>query len=177
MSEFNSTFRKAFNNIILNDLFLKYNAYLVEEKDEIFQLNNTANGLLTSAHTYFFFIGKIFTRDVDEFAEEIRPVKTDLIPELQDRMQEFITASYESDNEYRAILAYVRRLLNLSNSIEDIYLLWPKELNEYWTDALDNSRLGSIQTIRSEVIEEFKIQTQNSIVYIKERKFKNLLIQ
>lgn len=176
MAEFGTNFRKTFSKLIMQSMFSKYLLYLVEEEDELFGENNTLNGLPYAAHSYFLYQGKLNIRLLPDGVEIIKPLKTILDSSLEDRMHMLTEDKAATDNEYRAILAYVKRLLNLSNSVEDIYCLWPTDLNPYWTDSMEELRMNSTQTLRPEVIEDFKIQTKSSLVYIKERKFKNLLL-
>lgn len=171
MGEFNNQFRQKFSNIILNKLFKETDKTLQTELAKLVIDNNNLNALESSLDSVILYNAKAYPNNIRIPKNRI-PLSESLIP----RMDVYITEKTEIDNEYLAISAYLRKLLNTANTLEDIFLLFPTVLNNYLEGHLTEERQFSEKTLSDELIEEFQEETKTTILYVKERILKNFLI-
>lgn len=171
MGEFNNQFRSKLTNIILVNLFNKANEILNEELMELRIYNGELADTIDTMNCVLLYKNKVYPNTI-RIPHDIIPLHSSLEP----RMLSYLNEKVEIDNEYLAVSAYIKKLLNTANTLEDIFLLFPTVLSKFLIGHLTEEREFSTKTLTNDAIAEFKEDTKLTINYVKERTFKNFLI-
>lgn len=158
-------------DLIEKSLYSIYGDYSTEYADKLNKIiedNNILNGRESWTYSYFVIDGKEckINQDIG------MPYYIPLHQKLQDTARTLVTYHKEIVTERLVIKNYITKILNETNTLEDIRVLLPKIFHKFLPDRASLSTDDKHQTLLAEDIDEFNKENKQYLDMIVERVFK-----